>query len=62
MLNGRWHKVGFVVYADSNGNVTARCHGHQVIAILTSRPPFRSCGRTSRASMGERDACRQAVL
>ena len=61
MLNGRWHKVGYIVYTDSNGNVTARCHGHKVVAICdlaSTRPIVWTNGP---ASMGERDACRQLL-
>jgi len=58
MLNGRWQKVGYIVYTDSNGNVTARCHGHKVVAItdLASTRPL--VWTNVPASMGERDACR----
>jgi len=61
VLNGRWHKVGYIVYTDSNGNVTARCHGHKVVAIcdLASTRPI--VWTNVPASMGERDACRQLL-
>jgi hypothetical protein len=61
MLNGRWQKVGYIVYTDSNGNVTARCHGHKVVAIcdLDSTEPI--VWTNVSAAMGERDACRQLL-
>jgi hypothetical protein len=61
MLNGRWKKVGFIVYTDSNGNVTARCHGYKTIGIcdLDSTEPM--VWTNVAASVGERDACRQLL-
>jgi hypothetical protein len=60
MLNGRWHKVGYIVYTDSNGNVTARCHGTRSWRSATSRPPFPSSGQRSPcrwASATPADSC-----
>ncbi len=61
MLNGRWHKVGYIVYTDSNGNVTARCHGHKVVAICDLDSTLPIVWTNVPASMGERDACRQLL-
>jgi hypothetical protein len=61
MLNGRWHKVGYIVYTDSNGNVTARCHGHKVVAICDLASTLPIVWTNVPASMGERDACRQLL-
>jgi hypothetical protein len=49
MLSGRWHKVGYIVYTDSNGSVTARCHGHYADSRVMPTRVRSSCSGRVRA-------------
>jgi DDE family transposase len=61
MLNGRWNKVGYVVYTDSRGNVTRRCHGYKLVAICDLDSTLPLVWTLTPASQGERAACRQLL-
>jgi len=61
MLGDRWHDVGFVVYKDSRGNVTARCHGYKLVAICDLASTLPLVWLLAPASVGERDACRELL-
>jgi hypothetical protein len=61
MLAGRWENVGYVVYTDSRGNVTARCHGYKLVAICDLASTLPLVWLLAPASVSERDACRELL-
>jgi hypothetical protein len=61
MLADRWEKVGYVVYKNSRGNVTARCHGYKLAAICDLASTLPLVRLLAPASVGERDACRELL-
>jgi hypothetical protein len=58
MLADHWQKVGYVIYTNSNGNITASCHGYKLVAICDLDSTLPLVWLLAPASVSERDACR----
>ena len=61
MLDDCWDKVGYVIYKDSHGNTTKRCHGYKLVAICDLASTLPLVWTLTPASYSERDAARKLL-